>query len=272
MRVSGLQGLRNSRQSRKLEKQTMRMNLRTNFPAAAAQVEGLGRRGPIVAAIALTRTGKDVQGALRAEKETVFDKPTRYTLNGTFLKPATRERLEARVWVKDYRTGGTPAERFLGPEIFGGARGQKGLELMLQAHGLMPTGWFAVPGEGAELDGNGNVRRGQIRQILSQLKVQRTGGHESRATGSQRSNRTIARQGVTYFALPNGNRGLPPGVYMKRKFAHGSAIRPVFVFVSQAQYQQRLRFHEVGQATIDSRFPFHWETEFNRPRPGAGGG
>jgi len=250
----------------------MRMSLRSSFPAVANQVAEMGRRGPIVAAIALTRTGKDVQAAIKDEKRAVFDRPTNYALNGTFLKSATRDRLEARVWVKDDPWGkGTPADKFLGPQIFGGGRGLKGMERMLQANGMMPQGWFAVPGEGADLDGNGNVRRGQIRQVLSQLKVQHGAGYESRATGSQRSNRTIARQGVTYFVLPNGNKGLLPGIYLKRKFAHGSAIRPVFIFVQQVQYQQRLRFHEVGQATVEKRFPHHWETEFNRPRPGGGG-
>lgn len=248
----------------------MRMNLRSSFPAVADQIAGMGRRGPIVAAIALTRTAKDVQAAIKEEMRSVFDRPTNYALNGTFLKSATKDRLEARVWVKDLVSNGTPADRFLGPQIFGGARRHKRMEMMLQANGMMPQGWFAVPGAGADLDANGNIRRGQIRQMLSQLKVQRTAGYESRATGSQRSNRTIARQGVTYFALPNGNRGLPPGVYLKRKFAHGSAIRPVFVFVQQTQYQQRLRFHEVGQAVVEARFPVHFETEFNRPRPGGG--
>lgn len=247
----------------------MRMNLKSSFPAVADQLDGMGRRGPIVAAIALTRTAKDVQEAIKAEMRSVFDRPTPYAINGTFLKSATKNRLEARVWVKDDPWGkGTPADRFLGPQIFGGARTNKGMERMLQANGMMPQGWFAVPGAGAQLDANGNIRRGQIRQILSQLKVQRTAGHESRATGSQRSNRTIARQGVTYFALPNGNRGLPPGVYMKRKFAHGTAIRPVFVFVQQVQYKTRLQFHAIGQATVEARFPVHFETEFNRPRPG----
>ena len=247
----------------------MRMSLRSSFPAVADQIVEMGRRGTVIAAIALTRTGKDVQAAIKGEMGSVFDRPTNYALNGTFLKSATRDRLEARVWVKDNPFGrGTPADRFLAPQIFGGSRGHKGMERMLQANGMMPQGWFAVPGDGADLDGNGNVRRGQIRQVLSQLKVQRGGGYESRATGSQRSNRTIARQGVTYFVLPNGNKGLLPGVYMKRKFAHGTAIRPVFIFVQQVQYQKRLRFHEVGQATVDARFPVHWETEFNRPRPG----
>lgn len=236
--------------------------MKTNFPAMADRIADLGRQGPYVAAVSLTRTMRDVQGAIKDEKRNVFDRPTAYALNGTFLKPATKTNLESRVWVKDNPFGkGVPADRFLAPQIFGGERRHKGSERLLQAGGLMPAGWYLVPGEGAQLDGNGNIRRGQLRQILSQLKVQGGSGHESRATGSQRSNRTIARQGVTYFALPNGNRGLLPGVYLKRRFGHGTAIRPVFIFVSKVEYQTRLKFHEVGQTTIDARFPIHFQAE-----------
>ena len=271
MRVSGLQGFKDRLKSQQCKGDTMRMNLRTDFPAVAERIVELGRRGPIVAAIALTRTGKDVQGAIKQEMSSVFDRPTTYALNGTFLKSATKDSLAARVWVKDNPFGkGTPADRFLGPQIFGGQRGLKGMERMLQANGLMPQGWYAVPGEGADIDANGNMRRGQIRQMLSQLKVQQGSGHESRATGSKRSNRTIARQGVTYFALPNGNKGLVPGVYAKRRFALGTAIRPVLIFVQAVEYKKRLNFHDVGQATVEARFPVHFEAEFNRPRPGQG--
>ncbi len=241
----------------------MRMSMRTNFPAMADRVVELGRQGPFVAAVSLTRTGQDVQSALKDAMRTSFDRPTAYALNGTFLKRATKTNLEARVWVKDDPWGkGVPADRFLSPQIFGGQRRHKGSERLLQANGLMPDGWYLVPAAGAQLDGNGNIRRGQITQILSQLKVQRSAGHESRATGSQRSNRTIARQGVTYFALPNGNRGLAPGVYLKRRFGHGTAIRPVFIFVSKIEYQSRLKFHEVGEATVQARFPVHFEAEW----------
>ncbi len=243
----------------------MRMSMKTNFPAMADRLAELGRQGPFVAAVSLTRTGQDVQAAIKDEMRRTFDRPTTYALNGTFLERATKTNLEARVWVKDDPWGkGTPADRFLLPQIYGGQRRHKGAERLLQASGLMPQGWYLVPAAGAQLDGNGNIRRGQITQILSQLKVQRGAGHESRATGSQRSNRTIARQGVTYFALPNGNRGLPPGVYLKRRFGHGTAIRPVFIFVSKVEYQSRLKFHEVGQATVEARFPVHFDAELEK--------
>lgn len=243
----------------------MRMNIKSNFPAMADRLSELGRQAAGVANTVLTRTARDVQAAIKDEMRTSFDRPTAYALNGTFLKTSTKASLEASVSVKDNPWGkGTPADRFLLPQIYGGERRHKGSERLLQVNGLMPAGSYLVPAAGAQLDGNGNIRRSQITQILSQLKVQRGSGHESRAQDSARSRRTIARQGVTYFALPNGNRGLLPGVYLKRRFGFGTAIRPVFIFVSKVQYQPRLKFHEVGQATIDARFPVHFETEMQK--------
>jgi hypothetical protein len=241
----------------------MKVSIQSNFPDVAQRLSQLGRQAPFVAAVSLTRTIKDAQGAIKVEMERAFDRPTAYTLNGTFTKPATRNNLEARVWVKDNPSGkGTPADRFLLPQIHGGSRSQKGMERMLQRAGLMPAGHFAVPAAGAQLDGNGNVKRSQIVQILSQLKLQRGAGFESRATGSDRSNRTIARQGVTYFALAGKRRGLQPGIYLKRKFAHGTAVRPVFIFVPAVRYRPRLRFFEVGQATVNTRFLVHFDAEW----------
>lgn len=243
----------------------MRMNIENNFPDVAARLRLLGRQAPFVAAVTLTRSVKDGQTAIKDTMPRAFDRPTSYTLNGTFMKPATKTRLEARVWVKDnVASKGTPADRFLLPEIYGGARGQKGMERMLQSAGLMKSGWFAVPAAGALLDANGNVKRSQIVQILSQLKLQRGAGFESRASGSAKSNRSIARQGVTYFALAAKHRGLKPGIYLKRRFAHGTAVRPVFIFVPAAQYRARLPFFDVGTATISKRFPVHFDTEWTK--------
>jgi len=250
----------------------MQINIRSNFPEVADRIAALGSQAPFVTAVSLTRSIKDAQAAFKDEQRRSLDRPTAYALNGTFVKVATKQRQEARLWVKDNPSGkGTPADRFLLPNVYGGGRGHKGMERMLQSAGLMKQGWYAVPAAGAQIDGNGNMKRTQIRQMLSQLRVQRSAGHESRATGSTRSNNTIAKQGVTYFALPEGNKGLPPGIYLKRRFGHGTAIRPVLVFVEQTQYKARLRFFEVAGETVSQRFPVHFEAEMAKaianPRP-----
>ena len=237
----------------------MRLNVTSNFAEFGERLAGLGRQAPFVAAVSLTRTAKDVQAAERKEMIRAFDRPVPYTLNSTFLKAATKGNLEAKVWLKDNPFGkGTPADRYLAPQIFGGARRLKGLERALAAVGLLPAGHYAVPAAGAQIDGNGNVKRSQIVQVLSQLKVQERAGYQSRATGSVRSRRTVAKQGVTYFVLPQVRRGLAAGIYMKRQFAHGSAIKPVFIFTKAMHYEKRLRFYEVGDETARERFPAHF--------------
>lgn len=244
----------------------MRLNVSTNAADVARRISELGNKGRTAAARALTATAKqDVQPAIKQEMRRAFDRPTDYTLNATFLKAATRDTLEARVWLKDNPSGkGTPADRYLAPDIFGGDRRQKGMEKALQAARLMPPGYIAVPAAGAQLDGNGNVKRSQIVQILSQLRVQRGSGYESRASGSARSRRTVARQGVTYFALPRPARGLAAGVYLKRKFALGSAVRPVFLFAPRAGYRPIFKFFEVGEQAARSGFPARFEVEIAR--------
>lgn len=241
----------------------MKLNVSTNATDVADRIRSLGSSGRTAAARALTATAKlDVQPAIKVEMVRAFDRPTEYTLNSTFLKAATRDTLEARVWLKDNPFGkGTPADRYLAPDIFGGDRRQKGMEKALQAARLLPPGHVAVPAAGAQLDANGNVKRSQIVQILSQLRAQQGSGFESRASGSARSRRTVARQGVTYFALPRARRGLKAGIYMKRKFAHGSAIKPVFLFAAKAGYRPILKFFEVGEQAARSNFPRRFDVE-----------
>lgn len=244
----------------------MRLNVQTNFPEYAARLQQFGQQAKFATAVALTRTAiDDVRPKIRAEMVRVFDRPTPYTLNSMFVKGATKASLEARVWLKDNPFGkGTPADRYLAPQIFGGERRQKGLERALQAARLMLPGQFAVPAAGAQLDAYGNVKRSQIVQIMSQLRAQVGAGYESRASNSAASRRTVARQGQTYFALPVQTRGLRPGVYLKKRFAHGSAIRPVFLFVGQVRYRQRLRFFEVGETAARIAFPRHFEAAIER--------
>lgn len=241
----------------------MRLTFQTNFPETALRAEGLARKVPWVTARTLTLTAKDVQRELKAEMSRAFDRPTPYTLNSTFMKAATKTRLEARVWLKDNPFGkGTPADRYLAPQVYGGQRRHKGMERALIAAGVMRPGQYAVPAAGAQLDAYGNVKRSQIVQILSQLKVQQRAGYESRASGSTASRRAVRRQGVTYFAISTATRGLQPGIYLKRRFAMGSAIRPVFVFVGAPQYSKRLRFFEVGEAVAREQQPRHFASEW----------
>ncbi|OWW18421.1 hypothetical protein [Noviherbaspirillum denitrificans] len=243
----------------------MKITVSHNLDEIKSKIADIGKQARYAAAVALTKTGQDVRDELKSEMARKFDKPTPYTLNSLFLRRATRDNLEAQVWVKDNTFGsGTPADRYLGPEIYGGARTQKGMERALQAAGLMRSGDYAIPAAGAQLDAFGNVKRSQIVQILSQLRVQMASGFESRRSNSAASRRTVARQGVTYFALPTQVRGLKPGIYLKKRFSRGSAIRPVFIFTSQAGYAKRFDFFGVASRVAEQRLPIHFERELEK--------
>lgn len=237
----------------------MRVTIQSNVGDFAKRIRELGRQGPYVAAVSLTKSVKAAQAAIRAEEQQVFDRPTPYALNGTYSKAATKTNLVAELGVKDKSASkGAPLERVLGPEIYGGGRAQKGFERLLQRAGVLPAGWIVVPAAGAKLDGNGNVTRGQLEQILAALEVQRSAGQGRRAT---RARSTSSRKATDYFALSAARRGLQPGIYLKRQFAHGTAIRPVFIFVRTAMYHTRLKFDDVSKRAVAITFPTVFSAE-----------
>lgn len=247
----------------------MRVTLRSNLSDIAQRVAAIGRQGPYVAAVSLTRSVKAAQLAIRTEEQRVFDRPTPYALNSTYVKAATKSNIVAELGIKERGASkGAPLERVLGPEIYGGGRGQKGFERMLQRAGVLPAGWLVVPAAAARLDGNGNVVRGQLEQILAALQVQRSAGQGRRATRGRAS--ASSRRTVDYFVLQAAQRGLKPGIYLKRQFAHGSAIKPVFLFVRNATYRERLKFFDTSRKTVAETFEGVFASEMAKAMGGAG--
>lgn len=203
-------------------------------------------------AVALTKTAKAVEKEIIREIPRVFNRPTPYTLRSTYVTPATKARLSAEVKIKDHAVKGNPAIRFLSPGIHGGGRSLKGFERLLQRAGVMPDGWYAVPGSAVKLDAYGNVTGATLVKILSALRA--SSDSLQNRTGSKRSKRKAA----TYFvALPGRTqtRHLHPGIY-RRQGAYGADIAPMFLFTKRRpQYRKRLRFYEIAERVTLMRFP-----------------
>jgi hypothetical protein len=111
---------------------------------------------PFVNAYALTKTAQDVRLDEIETMQRVFDKPTRFTLNALYVRPATKQDQFAVCEFKE-GFGSVPAWRYLGPQVVGGKRSHKSFEKRLIAKGLMLASEYAVPGKGAQLDAFGNV-------------------------------------------------------------------------------------------------------------------
>jgi hypothetical protein len=204
-----------------------------------------------VTAVAMTRSAKAAQLELKAQTPRYINNPTRWTLNSTFVKPATEQKLITTVGFKDYSSSGTPAAKYLNPQVVGGRRGPKGFENRLASRGL---GQFLAPSGNAplKLDRYGNVPGSKVVQVLSRLGAMREAGSMSNRTGSPRS--SAKRREADYFVAEiNGTRAI-----WARKGKRG--IVPVFFFLRAAPtYTPRFPVPRILTDAFDNAFRVEFE-------------
>lgn len=208
-------------------------------------------------AIALTKTAKLAKADVKDAMTRVFDRPTPFTLNSVYAKPARKNDLVAGVFFRDTATKGTPASKYIFPEVYGGGRRLKRSERSLQAAGKMPAGMFSTPGPGAELDRYGNVNRGQIVKLLSYLKASHDPAQNRNPEGRQRGK----RKNEHYFAILKATGPLTPGVF-KRVGDKGRGFVKVLNYTDSPSYSKRLPFAEIVGATVDREFLDQFDMAF----------
>lgn len=215
---------------------------------------------PFATALALTRTAKKVEGALRGELGKVFDTPAPYVARGTFITPAKKANLEAHVGMKDENNGrGVSPAKYVRESFSGGMRGQKPFEVAMRAMGVLPAGWKAMPGEGLKRDRYGAPDRKQLAEIMGSLRT-RMRAYKGRGK---------RMQAVGYFAIRPGDaraqsRHLVPGIFRRIQAGRGSALQPVFVFVTEAAYRVRLDLQKIGDDTVRDEFTAEFEAALAR--------
>ncbi len=236
----------------------MKISIKSNIDKVISGMMDFPRNQlPYAVATALTKTTQDIAEAERREVRDVFDRPTPYTLDSFYVKPAKKSDLTSYVGIKDFAGKGTPAIKFLAAQIKGGVRKQKRFERALQSVGALPAGYYIVPGEGAKLDSYGNIDRGLIVQLLSYFKAFPEMGYRSNMTDKRKAalakgNAKKGVGGVVYFVGSPGDR-LPLGIWSRHSFGHGSAIKPILIFVASAHYEALLDFYYVSEATAKAK-------------------
>lgn len=181
----------------------------------------------------------DVDKAMAAD----FDRPTPFTLNAFYVKKANKRDLTAWLGARDFASKGTPAAKYLAPQVFGGDRRLKRFERRLS---VIAGGRYIVPGHGAQLDQYGNISRGQIGKILSRLGVMT----DMQQNASEATKRRLAKQGLAhrqtatdYFLAREKGTGRPLGVYQLQ--GRGRVV-PVLVFTDHPpSYTTRFPFESV---------------------------
>lgn len=210
------------------------------------------RRLAAAVATGLTRTAIIARDRVRSFLPLIFDRPTPYTVRALRYIGAKATDLEAYVGydISDspdvnnrHFQQGTPASNYMQPQISGGPRRVKRLEKALQASGALPSGWMTAPGPYAKLDAYGNVSRGQIIQVLSQLRITLLSGftRDMSRVNEREQIRAQRKAGGRYFVLPPGGRnGKRAGIYL-RDIGSRNAL-PVFWFIKPPTYQPRWDF------------------------------
>ncbi len=228
------------------------------FKAGIADIEQ--RQIPFVASLAINQTANDVVAAEQETMETVFDRPTPWTINALAVSPSNKSQgdmLTAEVRFREFAGKGTPAWKYLKPEIDGGFRRHKSHELRLISAGIMKSSEFAVPGAGVTLDAYGNMPAAQITEILAQ--VQASFDQFNRETRRSKAKR-LAHGGATYFA--RRERGAPAGIYQR---GAGRRIIPIIIFARIPTYVERFPIHaraeEIVHANIVKNFWVKWEEQ-----------
>ena len=278
----------------------MQIDVRVDLKNAERYLQGLRKdQVPFATAYALTQTAKDSQQRIVDDMRRSFDRPKPFTLNGTFVSPATKSRLEATVKLKDgYARGGgenskrgTP-DKYLRAQVQGGARRNTAFERMLIHNGLMPPGYFAIPTNLAPRDAFGNVPPGYYTRIMSQLGVgdefqrARRGKQKPRRPMSvgpikrkqQDASKRAAKEEKARATKPlkpkatpkypifnvypkrEKNKHLAPGIYERLTSGVGKTLRPLFIYVDKPPtYKVRLEFDRIVRDTIALRLRTNFE-------------
>lgn len=218
---------------------------------------------PYAASTAITRVARlAATQDLPKAMGTAFDRPTRWTLNSLRVEPATRDKLSARIAVKNEASRGVPQENYLLPGVEGGARREKGFERALRYAGVMTAGERMMPGRSLERDANGNIPAALIRSINTWAK---SGAAKKTKASGKGKTRVKAQNPSGYFLFgkPGGVRGIAQ--------RSGNIVLPLLIFTkTQPQYRARLDFTGIAeQAALK-----HFAPEFaraaadivNRPR------
>lgn len=216
--------------------------------------------------------------AIKDEMRTALDRPKPYTLNSTRVQYVSDEGVLAGTAevVIDWKPEGTSkgagrgAQKYLRALMQGGGRGMKGFEKAIGLENAFSGGArasrIAVPAKWAELDQYGNMAPGQIRKIVSYLRLNADVGYTSNRSLTRKSRGS--RRGEEYFMVGVGSehKTLSPGIY---RVAHemGGAPLMVIAFVRAASYRARFNPVAAARRIITANASTIWQQALTRTLP-----
>lgn len=236
------------------------ISIRDNFSDVIKRLETVApKQINFAVMVTLNKAAYEASEEVKREMRRVFNAPTPWVIGGVRYRKATRNKLTATVDLDFWgNKQGVTVEKVLSAEISGGRRQLKRFESALARMHILPSGMAVVPGSGAEVDGYGNMKAGQIVQILSWFQAFGEQGYSAnmRDGGRRlgRDNKRTGKRGFSYFVLKKQHGKLPPGIYKRFELGFGSAVKPVMIFVRAPSYRPRLNFVGVGTRAANRVF------------------
>jgi hypothetical protein len=242
----------------------MQIAVTENFAEIRKRIADAGKQNAFATSVALNKTAEVSKQALRSEMPRVFDRPTPWVLNSLRIKYARKDKLSAELAYKD-KSSVESARSMLEPQVDGGGRRAKVMELRLNRIGLLPVGWQAVPGAAAQLDKFGNLNRGQITLLLNVIGAYTEAGYNkanaktvARLAAGGRKSSQYGQYGYAWLVNPvSGSKRikhLKPGIFQRVATGFGSSLRPILMFVRTALYKKRFNFYGIVQKVVNSEF------------------
>lgn len=205
-----------------------------------------------VAKFAITDTAQDMYISTRVEMVKVFDNPRPYTKNALFIKSVKRFGLEgAGIAFREFGVKGTPAYKYLMPNIKGGPRRSKRHENALRGIGVLGAGDFTVMGKNYPRDAYGDIAGGRYTKMLNALQQ---GG----MTQADRKKGRGRPKKANYFVVKRGQQ--PIGIAERE----GNKVTMMLVFIRNPQYKPIFRFYEVAEDSAKRNLPAHFSRIFRR--------
>ena len=179
----------------------LELNISTDIPQKVGKLTLLtDLQFRYAVAQAMTDAAKAADSKIRNDMSRYIDRPTPFTANSTYVSFANPNKMRAEVGFKQFATKGTPAGKYLSAMARGGDRSQKRSESVLRGAGAIRSGQYITPLREWQGDPYGNVPRGTMSMVLSQLKA--FGGSLSylNASNSKRSQRKRATAGQFFMS------------------------------------------------------------------------
>jgi hypothetical protein len=208
-------------------------------------------------AVALTRSAKLAQEAIRQAMVSNFDRPNPYTLNSTFVQTASKSNLQAAVKIKDLVTKGKASgknqpNRFLNPQVYSGMRPTKGIERKLAGIDSAMVGKLITPVlKNLPLDSYGNPTRGIYNKVIAGMAPMKGKAPLSPKGRALKTIYVVKKTGIYEVVrdFVRSGRGKTRKVTTKT-----TSFKRLFNIVNKANYKQRLDFFGIAEKTVQKNF------------------